>query len=385
VAQLTGNVGSWMTIVATGWLVLELTDSPAALGLTGAFAALPLILLSVIGGAVADRVDRYRLLVATQALYLLPDVALAALVGTGLVEVGHIYAYALANATIRGFATPARQAFVPSLVPREALLSAIALNSILWQGAAVAGPALAGVVFATWGMVWVFYLNVGAHVLNLILLLCVRVRVPAGVGSRRGGWSEIVEGARYAWQQPTVRALLLATAAMSFFAHPYTYLMPVFARDVLAVGPTGLGTLLTMPAAGTILAALLLAVAGNLGGQGRLFLALTAISALTLLAFAGSRVFELSLAILFLVGAASTAAQTLANTLLQHIVSDRLRGRVLGFWIVCTQGVGPLGALPAGVLAEVWSAPIAVTIGASVVLLVVAALALPPKGLRALS
>jgi MFS family permease len=135
-----------MQLVAMGWLVLELTDSPAALGLTGVFFAVPLIVLSLVGGLVADRVDRHRMIVVAQIASFVPDAILAVLVGTGQVEVGHIYVYALANSTIRGFATPARQALVPNLVPREALLSAIAMNSILWQGAAVVGPALAGLV-----------------------------------------------------------------------------------------------------------------------------------------------------------------------------------------------------------------------------------------------
>jgi MFS family permease len=374
-----------MQIVATGWLVLELTDSPAALGLAGAFSAVPLIVLAAVGGAVADRFDRYRLVVVGYAAYMVPDLILAVLVGTGLVEVWHVYLYALANSTVRGLLTPARQAIVPSLVPREALLSAIALSSILWQGAAVIGPALAGVVVVAWGMPWAFYLDMVAQVIGLALLLAIRLPAPVPGAARRGAGGAVVEGLRYAWGDATLRALLIATAVSSCFGMSYTYLMPVFARDVLDVGPSGLGLLLTMPAAGTILAGLALATAGQFAGQGRLFLLLTAAFALTLVAFAGSGAFGLSLAILLAVGAAGTAAQAVGNTLVQQTVPDRLRGRVLGFWIIATQGAGSLGAVPGGLVAEWWGGPVAVALGAALVLLVALALALPRAGLRALS
>jgi MFS family permease len=384
-AQLTANVGAWMQIVATGWLVLALTDSPAALGLTGAFSAVPLIALATVGGAVADRFDRYRLVVVGQVAYMLPDLILAVLVATGLVQVWHVYVYALANATVRGLLRPAGQAIVPSLVPREALLSAVALNSILWQGAAVIGSALAGVIIVAWGMPWAFYLDVVAQGIGLVLLLAIRLPAPEPGSARHGARGAVVEGMRYAWSQGTVRALLIATAAASCFGMSYTYLMPVFARDVLDVGPSGLGLLLTMPAAGTILAGLVLASAGQPRGQGRLFLLLTAAFALALTAFAVSGVFWLSLAILLVVGAAGTAAQATGNTLVQQTVPDGLRGRVLGFWIIATQGAGSLGALPGGLVAEWWGAPAAVTLSAAVVLVVVVTLALPRVGLRTVS
>jgi MFS family permease len=374
-----------MQIVATGWLVLELTDSPAALGLVGAFSALPLMVIAAVGGAVADRVDRYRLVVVGQLAYIVPDVILAVLVGTGLVEVWHVYVYALANSTVRGLLNPARQAIVPSLVPREALLSAIALNSILWQGAAVVGPALAGGILVAWGMPWAFYLDVVAHLIGMILLLAIRLPAPVLAAARRGAGGAVVEGLRYAWSEATLRGLLIATAAANCFGMSYTHLMPVFARDVLDVGPTGLGLLLTMPAAGTIVAGLALATVGPFGHQGRLFLIFTATFALALVAFAASGAFGLSLVILLGVGAAGIAAQALGNTLLQQTVPDSLRGRVLSLWIIATQGASSLGAVPGGLIAEWWGGPAAVGLGAAVVLLVVLALALPRAGLRTVS
>jgi MFS family permease len=384
IGQLLGNVGSWMQIVATGWLVLSLTDSPAALGLTGALTALPLIALSLIGGVVADRVDRYRMVVGAQIAQLVPDIALAVLVGTGQVHVIHVYVYTLVGSTIRGLSTPARQAFMPGLVPRAALLSAIALNSILWQGAAVLGPAVAGVVLAGWGEPGNFYLNVVSDVLNLALLWAIRMPPAAPRTTTHSAWQGVREGAGYAWGQPSVRGLLLAAAGVCFLGLSYTQLMPVFARDVYHVGPEGLGLLLTMPAAGTIVAALALATAGQIPRKGRLFLGTALALSVGLLAFALCPLYGLALPILAVMGAAATATLTLGNTLLQQTVSDRLRGRVMGFWMACTQGMSPLGALPTGVVAEVAGAPLAMGLSAGALIVLLLALTWPREGLRKL-
>ena len=382
--QLATNVGSWMQVVATGWLVLELTDSPAYLGLNGAFLAVPILVFSLVGGVVADRVDRYRLMIGAQIAQLVPDVVLAVLVGTGTVQVWQVFAYSLIGATIRGLTTPARQAFVPSLVPRPALLSAIALNSILWQGAAVLGPSVAGLILAAWGTPGNFYLNAGSDVVSLVLLLLVRVpAVPPRV-STRSPWQGLAAGARYIWEQPSVRGLLLATAGISLLGRSYTQLMPLFARDVLDVGPTGLGLLLTMPGLGTILAALGLATAGAVPRKGCWFLAASIVLAITLAIFAASTVFLLSLGVLLIVGVAATASTTLANTLVQEEVADRVRGRVMGFYMAATQGMTPLGALPGGLLAEVFGGPFAVGLGAGCLLLLLLALTLRTDAVRRL-
>ena len=374
-----------MQLVATGWLVLGLTDSPASLGLNAAFQAVPILVFSLVGGVVADRLDRYRLMIGAQVAQLVPDLALAALVATGTVEVWHVYVYSLVGATIRGLSTPARQAFVPSLVPRSALLSAIALNSILWQGAAVLGPSVAGLILATWGTPGNFYLNAGSDLVNLVLLLLIRVPAAPLRASTRSPWQGLASGARYAWGQPSVRALLLAVAGVSLFGRSYTQLMPVFARDVLAVGPGGLGLLLTMPGLGTILAALGLATAGNLPHKGRWFLAAATALGVALLVFAFSTRFVLSLAVLLVVGAAGTASSTLSNTLLQEQVDDRRRGRVMGFYMAATQGASPLGALPGGLLAELWGGPAAVGLGALGLLALVITLGTRTDAVRRLS
>jgi MFS family permease len=383
--QLATNVGSWMQIVATGWLVLELTDSPAYLGLNGVFLAAPILVLSLVGGVLADRVDRYRLMIWSQVAQLIPDVVLAVLVGTGTVQVWQVLAYSLIGSIIRGLTTPARQAFVPSLVPRSALLSAIALNSILWQGAAVLGPSAAGLILAAWGTPGNFYVNAGSDVVSLVLLLLVRVPALPPRVSTRSPWQGLASGARYIWEQPSVRALLLASAGISLLGRSYTQLMPLFARDVLDVGPTGLGLLLTMPGLGTILAALGLASAGAVPQKGGWFLAASSVLAIALAIFAASTHFLLSLGVLVLVGLAATVSTTLANTLLQEEVADRMRGRVMGFYMAATQGMSPLGALPGGLLAEVFGGPFAIGLGAGCLLLLMLVLSLRTDALRRLN
>jgi predicted MFS family arabinose efflux permease len=225
---------------------------------------------------------------------------------------------------------------------------------------------------------------VASDVPNIGLLMALRLAPLAGRASGRSSWEGLVAGARYAGSQPAVRALLLTAAGFNFFGQPYTQIMPVFARHVLDVGPSGLGLLLTMPAVGTIVAAFSLALLGNVAGKGRLLLGVASVFALGLLAFAASQLFALSLAILVVVGAAGTVSQTLGNTLLQHTVPDRMRGRVMSFWIIATQGASPLGAVPAGLVAQAWGAPAAVSLGAAMVLAVLCAMALAPDGLRRL-
>src|SRR3954452_17282542 len=262
IGQLVTNVGSWMQTVATGWLIIQLTNSPATLGFNAAFMALPIVIFSLLGGVIADRIDRYRLMVYTGIAQIIPDVILAILVATGTVQVWHVFVYSLVWGSLKGLNFPARQAFVPGLVPTDAIQSAVALNSILWQGAAVVGPMLAGLAISYWGTPSNYYLNVGSDLISLGTLLLIRLAPMPPRPVTGSAWQGLLEGVRYAWKQVVVRDLLIAVAAISFFDRSYTQLMPIFARDVYHVGPQGLGLLLAMPAAGTIMIALVLAGGG---------------------------------------------------------------------------------------------------------------------------
>jgi MFS family permease len=371
--QLTANAGAWLQIVASGWLVLELTNSPAALGLNAAFQAVPILALSLVGGVIADRIDRYRLMVWAQVVQIVPDVVLAVLVGTGQARVEYVFAYSLITATINGLATPGRQALVPRLVPGEALVSAIALNSILWQGAAVVGPAVAGLVLAAWGIAGNFYLNAASDVVSLVTLLLIRLPPLRPEHAGQSAWQHLLEGTRYTWRDRRVRFVLLVAAALSLLGRPYTQIMPVFARDVFDVGPEGLGLLLTMPAVGTIGAAILLSVAAPRATMRWLLISGVALG-VSLTLFGVSTAFWPALAALVVVGGASSVSATLANTLLQQVVDERVRGRVMSFFMAATWGSWRLGALPAGLVAQVWGAPLATILSGVLLLALLAAI-----------
>jgi predicted MFS family arabinose efflux permease len=238
-------------------------------------------------------------------------------------------------------------------------------------------------VLATLGIATSFWVNVG--LLTVGILATSQIRLPSSARpTSRSAAQGLVAGFRYALTQVSVRTLLILIAGVALLGHSHHHLMALFARDVLDVGPTGLGWMLTAPAAGTIVAGLTLGTIGNLSQKGRWLLRLLAVYGVVLLAFAAADHLGLALAMLFVVGATHTAATSLAHTLLQETTEDRMRGRVMGFYMAATQGIGSLGALPGGVLAQLFGAPIAVGLGALGVLLLVFLLAVPTTILRRL-
>jgi MFS family permease len=378
-SQVITNVGSWMQQVATGWLVLELTNSPAALGFNAVFQALPILVFALIGGVIADRFDRFRLTVGSQIVQTVPDAVLAWLVMSGNIRVEHVFIYSAVSATINGLNTPARNALIPSLVGKGDLMSAMALNSVLWQGSAVIGPALAGWILAVWGLPGSFNINVGSDVVSLIALFMVRVQVAPIARRASSGWNDMREGASYAWHNEGLRVLLITVALLTFFGRPYAQFLPVFARDVFEVGPQGLGLMVTAPALGTIGAGVALAFARNVPLI-RTFLLGSAMLGAALVGFCITRNFPLALALLFVVGGCSTGATTLINTKLQELADERLRGRLMSLFMASTWGAWRIGALPLGLAAAAWGAPLAIGVSGAILLAAI----LPSSRSRAL-
>ncbi len=366
-SQVATNVGSWMMAVATGWLVLQITNSPAFLGYNAAIQAAPILFFSLIGGVVADRFDRLKLSRWAQVVQIVPDAILAWLVTSGNIRVEHVFAYSFLTATINGLSTPARQALTPSLVPRDSLLSAVALNSILWQGSAVLGPALAGLILGSWGLSGSFNLNVVSDLVSLALLAFVRA-APHRIEIRSGaGWRGIRDGAVYAWHHPYVRPMLVGVGLVTLLGRPYAQIMPVFARDVFHVGAEGLGVMMTVPAAGTIVVGVLMALLPKIPLV-RFFFATWASYGLALLVFSFTRNFPLALVMLFIVGASTTATAAATNTLLQQIAEERMRGRVMSLYMASTWGTWRVGSLPLGLLATAWGAPLSMALFAAILL-----------------
>ncbi|MCG8347530.1 MAG: MFS transporter [Chloroflexales bacterium] len=351
IGQLISLTGTWMQTVAQGWLVLRLTDSPLLLGLVAAFASLPILLFSLPAGALADRVPKRTLLLTTQVIAMLLALVLALLTLTGLVQVWHVLLLAALLGLVNAFDAPARQAFTVEMVGRADLLNAIALNSSIFNGARTIGPAVAGMVVAAIGEGPAFLLN-GLSFLAVIAGLLM-MRLPpfqAPSGARRT--NQLREGLRYIAGEPAVRSLLLLAGSLSLFGFVYIPLLPVFARDVLGAGASGLGWLSAASGLGALTAALLLAQFSDRVRRGHLVIAALLAYPVFMIGFTLARSLPLAMILLALSGLSGVTAMALINTLIQSIVPDTLRGRVMSVFTLLLMGLSPLGGMFAGVIAE---------------------------------
>jgi len=365
-------IGTWMQNVAQGWLVLELTNSPFYVGLVSALGSLGVLLLTIYAGIVADRTNKHRLIMVTQALSMLPAFALAALVWTDAVAVWHVAALAAFLGVVNAFDIPARQAFIVELAGKDDLMNAIALNSSAFNAARVLGPAIAGALIGTLGVGICFFLNGVSYLAVIAGLLAMRLPpyVPeARADSVRAGLREAVAFIR---GDRRVLTLVFLMALLSIFGFPYLVMMPVFARDVLDRGATGYGVMMASVGIGAVVGALGIAVLGRRIRKGVTFIAAGGSFGVLLLAFALSKVYLLSVALLALAGATMIVNNALANTTIQTLVPDALRGRVMGFYAFVFVGLAPLGSFQMGTLAQRIGTPEAVALGGAVSALAVA-------------
>lgn len=372
IGQLISLTGTWMQSVAQGWLVLRLTDSPALLGLAAAASSAPVLLLSLPAGAIADRVSKRRLLIVTQAAAMLLAAILALLTLTGLVQVWHVFVLAVLLGMANAFDAPARQSFTVEMVGREDLLNAIALNSSVFNAARSVGPAVAGLVVAWIGEGMAFAFNAASFIFVIAGLLMMRLPPFTNPGGRsRGG--ELREGLAYIAGEPRVRALLTLAAAISLFCFVHIPLLPVFARDVLGLGADGLGALAAASGLGALIAALLLAQLGDRLPRGRLLVAAALLYPGLMIAFTAMRSLPLAMLLLGLAGWAGVTTMALTNTLIQSIVPDRLRGRVMSVFTLLLMGASPMGGMLAGLVAQlVGSVPVVVAASAAMGWLIIA-------------
>lgn len=364
---IVSNVGTWMQNVTQSWLMLQLTDSPVWLGLLGLSFAIPMVTLPLLGGAVVDRVHRVRLLYVTQTGQMLLAFALAILTWLNLIAVWHILLASFLGATLLAFDNPARQALVYDLVPHEDLLNALSLNAATYTGAALVGPALAGLLLIPLGPAALFFLN-GVSFLAVIFALAAM----RGVHSRGSAIAAplgraVGTGLAYVWRTPYVLGLLGFSALAAIFGRSYQMLLPVFARDIWVAGAPGYGLLLSAGGAGAIIGALSLAAFGRDWRQGRSMVISGLSFSLSLVLFALSPAFLAGFLMLLLAGAMATVFTTLISTQLQTTAPDALRGRVMSMYAITLIGLPSLGALAVGILAEqlggLQGAPEAVLIG----------------------
>lgn len=375
---LVSNAGTWMQSVAQGWLAYVLTNSPFYLGLLGASAAVPMIVLPIFGGVIADRLERLTILKFTQTLMMLSAVAMATMAFFRIINIWDMIVISFLSAVALAVDNPTRQALIPDLVPKTELLSAISLNSVAFNGAALVGPALAGLILGTApnpsdpnGLFArtsvVFYLNALSFLAVLVPVFIIKPRPVAGSAGPARFQGAIFEGLRYVQQRPALLLLLLLCAVTGVFGRSFTQLLPVFARDVLQVGPDGYGLMLTLPGAGTLLAGFLLAGGGHHLNRKWLIVGAQAGIIATLFGFALSRSFPLSLALLGINGFAATAFGAACATVLQTEAEGRLRGRVMSLYAITIIGLPPMGSLISGSLATAIPVSLAVTIPALIV------------------
>ena len=361
--QLISLIGTWMQTVAQAWLIYRLTGSAALLGLIGFAAQIPVFVLAPLGGVIADRVNRHRVLIATQTSMMVLALMLAALTLSSRVAVWEVFTLAALLGVANAFDIPARQAFVAEMVEREDLANAIALNSSMVNGARIVGPAIAGLVVAAVGEGWCFLINGLSYVAVLAALLRMHVKPSGAPSSMPSAWDSIVEGFAFAWQKTPVRALLLLLGLVSLMGMPYSVLMPIFAEEILHGGPDSYGLLMSASGVGALAAAATLTVRKSVRGLGR-WVALSAAGfGVCLIGFSVSRALWLSALLLVPAGFCMMMEMASSNTLIQSMVPDRLRGRVMAVYSMMFMGMAPLGALMAGALAQPLGARATVVIG----------------------
>lgn len=381
---LFSAVGSQISTVAIAWQVYEITNSPFHLGLTGLFRALPIMLLSIPGGVLADRMDRRLLLIVTQSLAALLALALALLSYFGTVQVWQIYLVTFLSGAVGIFDAPARTALIPSLVKPQQLATAYALNISWRQIATLSGPFIGGVIIAAVGLSAAYFIDALSFLSVIICLALMRARPAPPVGEKKESPLQSLRGGfAFIRANSAILGLMGMDTCVQFFG-AYRSMMPVFARDILAVGPTGLGALLGVPAFGALAGSAIVMAMGNPRRKGDLIIAVTLIYTAGLVGFALSRSLALSLAIVFLLGLVDAIGETLRDTMIQLATPDAMRGRVKSFDQVFMSAGTYLGHAQIGTAASLLGVTGALVMGGCLGSMGVLLVAKYARGLRAI-
>ena len=383
------NIGTWMQAVAQGWLVLHLTNSPFWLGVDGFMATAPGLLLTLAGGVFADLVDRRRILLYTQVGAGLSALILAVLIVTGVVQVWMILLLSFVTGCCMALAGPSYQAITFDLVGREDLANAIALNSTQFQLSRALGPALAGLAFEAIGLAGCFFVNGLSYVAVVAALAMVRFdevshAAPHSVRDKRALWQDLIAGFRYVLRRPRVRLLLSISAMTSLFGAPYFTMVPFFARNILRLGETGLALMMGTAGAGAFVGALVLTFLGDFRHKGWSVIGGAFAFSLCLIGFAYATQLTYSLAFLFGMGLSIVFSVAVINTLLQQLVTDEMRGRVMSMFILSFVGFMPIGNLIAGAASDRYGAPHTLAAGGIIIAIFVVAVTIRNERLRKL-
>lgn len=351
--QFVSIVGTWLQTLALSWMVYRLTGSALMLGITAAAQQLPMLLVSPLAGVWTDRADQRRMLVIAQALSAVQAALLAGLVFSGHVQPNYLIAASFFLGLINAFETPTRQAFLLKLVgSREALPNAIALQSMMFNGARFVGPSLAGLVLAAFGEAWCFVLNACSYLVILAAYLRIRVAPYRPGPAQARWWQALASGMRYAFGFVATQRILLLLGALSFFTAPWQTLMPILARETFRGGSDTFGFLIGAVGAGAFAGTAFLAVRANASGLGRIICVSSLVAGVTLTLFSFSHALSVALCLLGLFGFGLIVSVAAANTILQTVAADNMRGRVISLYVMTFLGIAPLGNFTAGALAE---------------------------------
>jgi len=359
------NIGTWMQNLALGWLVLEMTNSPFMLGLNGFLGSAPSLFFSLPGGAIADRLNRRKLMIATQTAMMLLALTLAVLTSFRIVTIAEIFAISFLTGLASALNNPAYQAIVPDLVKREDLTNAVALNSAQFNMSRAIGPTLGGLALGSLGAAGCFYLNTVSFLALIIALLSITVPAhPQHEGP--SVWHAMLDGLGYVGRNRIVILLLSVPAALSLLGLPFVVLMPVYARDLLRVGPSGLGTLMAGAGLGAVISALTLAAQAHIRRRQQFILICASAFSLGLILLSRATTFFWSFLLLILLGATMVGALALTNSTLQAISPPDYRGRIMSMYNLAVIGLSPLGSLQAGAVAEALGVRFALALGGAV-------------------
>jgi MFS family permease len=366
IGYFISQVGNSMQQMAVSWLLYDMTKSAFQLGLNGAFRAVPMIVLGLFGGAIADRFDRRHVLFVTQTILMILAFVLGFLVQTGHIQVWHVYALTLLAAIVQSVDIPTRQALVPSLVPRSALSNAIALNSLLWKSTILVGPSLAGIAITTVGTDGAFYAN-ALSFLGVVIALVFMKSSSSGTLFAGGFVRDLLQGLSYVRTQKLILAIMLMEAFSSLFGLDPA-MLTIFARDVLQEGASGLGFLQSARGLGATLGSGLLVTIGNTRSKGKILVYSAVVYGLSFALFGLSPYFYLSLILIFVTGAADTIWGAVRSMILQINTPDHLQGRVMGVFGLSSRGLSPLGQVETGLIVPLLGARETTFLGGSLVL-----------------
>jgi MFS family permease len=369
VGQLISLIGTWMQTTAQQWLVYRLTGSVALLGVFGFANQLPMLLLAWMGGYAGDRYNRHRGVIVTQTCSMLLAFALAALTLTHVIRVWHLIVIAFLVGIVNAFDVPIRQAFFVHMVGKDDLPNAIALNSSIFNGARVIGPALAGFTIVLVGEGWCFFLNGVSFIAVLVALLMMRIERSEGPPAEQSPIRSFIQGFRFAMSDVPIRSALLLLSVLSMFGLQYAVFLPIYAKDILHGGAKALGLLMSAAGVGAVLGALQFAARTQYKGLTRWMATTCTVCGIALMVIAAARTFWLCAVVLFVVGFAATSQMAATNTLIQRRVPDEMRSRLMAVYATMFMGVQPIGALIAGGVAKHLGAPYTLMAFGSIVLI----------------